>query len=208
MDRRDFLRGASAAGMTALSASRVLGANDRINIGLIGCGGRGRYVARLMRDSSPNVAYTAVADVYDKNAGIACEWAGSDARSFQDFRKLLELKDIDAVHIATPDHWHAISTVMACEAGKDVYVEKPLAHNVREGRAMVAAARKHKRIVQAGTQHRSAPHYREVERIIQSGELGEVRFVRVWNYSNLTPNGIGRTPDGQPPEGLDWDFYL
>ena len=130
------------------------------------------------------------------------------ARVFGDFRKLLEQKDIDAVHIATPDHWHAIPTVLACEAGKDVYVEKPLAHNVSEGRAMVAAARKYKRIVQAGTQHRSAPHYREVERIIQSGELGEVRFVRVWNYSNLTPNGIGRTPDSPAPEGLDWDFYL
>src|SRR5262249_42287151 len=96
----------------------------------------------------------------------------------------------------------------ACEAGKDVYVEKPLAHNVKEGRAMVAAARKYKRVVQAGTQHRSAPHYREVERIIKSGELGEVRFVRVWNYSNLTPDGVGREPDGAPPEGLDWDFYL
>src|SRR5438105_8784898 len=107
MVRRNFLKHATAAGMTALSASRILGANDRINIGLIGCGGRGRYVARLMREA-PNVAYTAVADVYDKNAGIAREWAGTDARSFQDFRRLLELKDIDAVHIATPDHWNAI----------------------------------------------------------------------------------------------------
>jgi hypothetical protein len=100
MDRRDFLQGAGAAGMTALSASRILGANDRINIGLIGCAGRGRYVARLMHDSSANVAYTAVADVYDKNAGIACEWT---AHSFKDFRRLLDLKDIDTLHIATLD---------------------------------------------------------------------------------------------------------
>src|SRR6266508_3757485 len=150
----------------------------------------------------------AVCDVYAPNAEKAKQQLNSAARLFGDFRRLLELKEIDAVHIATPDHWHAIPTVMACEAGKDDYVEKPLAHNVKEGRAMVAAARKYNRVVQAGTQHRSAPHYREVERIIKSGELGEVRFVRVWNYSNLTPDGIGREPDGAPPEGLDWDFYL
>lgn len=193
--------------MTALSAERVLGANDTVRVGLIGCGGRGRYVARLMREA-PNVAFTAVADVYRNNADAAREWAGSEARAFGDFRKLLELKDVDAVLVATPDHWHAIATVLACQAGKDVYVEKPLAHNIREGRAMVTAARRHNRIVQAGMQHRSAPHYREVEQIVQSGEIGDVRFVRVWNYSNMFPDGIGREPDSAPPDGLDWDFYV
>jgi predicted dehydrogenase len=146
--------------------------------------------------------------VYAPNAEQAKKQLNPQASVFGDFRKLLELKDIDAAHIATPDHWHAIPTVLACEAGKDVYVEKPLSHNIKEGRAMVAAARKHNRIVQTGTQQRSAPHYREVERIIQSGALGEVRFVRVWNYSNMTPNGIGNTPDAPVPEGLDWDMYL
>jgi len=133
--------------------------------------------------------------------------AGPGARAFKDFRKLLEQKDVDAVLIATPDHWHAIPTVLACQAGKDVYVEKPLAHNIREGRAMVDAARRNKRVVQTGMQHRSAPHYREVQRIIQSGELGEVRYVRVWNYSNMSPAGIGRAATAAP-EGLDWHFYL
>src|SRR5688572_20355681 len=104
MERRDFVK---ASGLTALSASRILGANDRLNIGLIGCGGRGRYVARLMREA-PNVAYTAVADVYRTNGELAREWAGADAKYFADFRKLLDLKEVDAVHIATPDHWHAI----------------------------------------------------------------------------------------------------
>ena len=108
MLRRGFL----GAGMTALSASRVLGANDRVNIGLIGCGGRGRYVARLMRDSSPNVAYTAVADVYKKNGETAREWAGADVTFYQDFRRMLDDKDVHAVHVATPDHWHAIATVL------------------------------------------------------------------------------------------------
>jgi predicted dehydrogenase len=206
MKRREFIKQAVIT-TTALSVKRIPGANDRIRIGLIGCGGRGMDVATLMRQV-PGAEYVAVCDVYEPNARAAKEWAGPSTQIYKDFRKLIEQKEIDAVHIATPDHWHAIPTVMACQAGKDVYVEKPLAHNIKEGRAMVEAARRYQRIVQTGTQHRSAPHYREVQRIIQSGELGEVRFVRVWNYSNLTPFGIGRTPDSPVPEGLDWDLYL
>jgi predicted dehydrogenase len=193
--------------MTALSASRVSGANDRINLALIGCGGRGRYVARLMREA-PNVAYTAVADVYTRNAETAREWAGPDAKLFQDFRRVLDLKEIDAVHIATPDHWHATAAVLGCQAGKDVYVEKPTSLTVREGRAMVQAARKYNRIVQVGTQHRSAPHFRKIAEMIQRGDIGPVKFVRVWNYINQWPNGIGRKPEQDPPAGLDWDMYL
>jgi predicted dehydrogenase len=208
MKRRDFIKQTTVAvSTTAISSKRIIGANDRVVLGLIGCGGRGMDVAQLMV-KVPGAEYGAVCDVYAPNAEQAKKQLNPSAQVFGDFRKLLDLKEIDAVHIATPDHWHAIPTVLACEAGKDVYVEKPLAHNIKEGRAMVTAARKHNRIVQTGTQHRSAPHYREVERIIQSGELGEVRFVRVWNYSNMTPNGIGRTPDSPVPEGLDWDFYL
>src|SRR5438876_529139 len=127
-------------------------------------------VARLMA-SVPNVAFAAVCDVYEPNAAAAKEWAGAGCRSYRDFRELLQQKDVDAVLIATPDHWHAIPTVLACQQGKDVYVEKPLAHNIKEGRAMVAAARRHNHVVQMGTQQRSAPHYAEVRRIIQSGAL-------------------------------------
>jgi predicted dehydrogenase len=206
MQRRNFLQ-ASGLGITALSASRVLGANDRVNIALVGCGGRGRYVGRLMREA-PNVAYTAVADVYARNAEAARQWAGPDAKSFPDFRKLLELKDVDAVHVATPDHWHAIASVLACQAGKDVYVEKPTSLTIREGRAMVDAARRHKRIVQVGTQHRSAPHFEKIREMVQRGDLGPIKFIRVWNYANHYPKGIGRKPDQAPPEGLDWDMYL
>jgi predicted dehydrogenase len=206
MLRRNFVK-TSGLGVTALSASRVLGANDRLNMGLIGCGGRGRYVARLIREA-PNVAYTAVADVYKANGETAREWAGSDAKFFQDFRKMLELKDIDAVHIATPDHWHAIASVLACQAGKDVYVEKPTSLTIREGRAMVNAARKYNRIVDVGTQHRSAPHFMKIAEMIQRGDIGQVKFVRVWNYANHTPNGIGRKPVQDPPADLDWDMYL
>jgi predicted dehydrogenase len=211
MKRREFIKQAiqqaAVVSTTALSAKRIPGANERVVVGLIGCGGRGLSVARRMREV-PGVEFAAVCDVYEPNAAAAREWAGPGAQAYRDFRKLLEQKDIDAVLIATPDHWHAIPTVLACQAGKDVYVEKPLAHNIKEGRAMVEAARRSKRIVQTGLQHRSAPHYREVQRIIQSGELGEVRYVRVWNYTNMFPHGIGRVPDSSVPAGLDWDFYL
>src|SRR5262245_47172706 len=199
MKRREFIRQTTAAmSTTAISAKRVVGANDRVVLGLIGCGGRGLDVAQLMRKVS-GVEYGAVCDVYAPNAERAKQQLNSAARLFGDFRRLLELKEIDAVHIATPDQWHAITTVIASQAGKDVWLAKPRAPNGQVGRAMFAAARKSNRCVPAGTQHRSAPHYREVERIIKSGELGEVRFVRVWNYSNLTPDGVGREPDGAPP---------
>jgi predicted dehydrogenase len=206
MLRREFL-GTTTLSATALSTGRVLGANDRVNVGLVGCGGRGRYVSRLMREA-PNVAFTAVADVYRTNADRAKEWAGPDARAFQDFRKLLELKEVDAVLVATPDHWHAAIAVLACQAGKDVYVEKPTSLTIREGRAIVNAARRNSRIVQVGTQHRSAPHFRRIGDMIQGGEIGKVSFVRVWNYANMTPNGIGRKGVQDPPADLDWDMYL
>ena len=211
MNRRDFIRNVvqttTVASVSAVSARQISGANDRINVGLIGCGGRGRLVAKLMREL-PNVTLAAVCDVYDTNLLAAREWAGQECQSYKDFRKLLAQKGIDAVIVATPDHWHAIPAVMACQAEKDVYVEKPLAHNIREGRAIVEAARRNNRIVQVGTQHRSADHYREVGRIIQNGELGRVHFVRIWNYVNTYPEGLGSFPDSDPPTGVDWDFYL
>ena len=200
MKRREFLASAAAAA----AAGQVLGANDRLVVGLIGCGLRGSYVASKMREAS-NVEFGAVCDVYEPNAAKAHQWAGAKAKQYADFRKLLENKDIDAVMVSTPDHWHSAIAIMACEAGKDVYVEKPLTHNVREGRAMVNAARRYKRIVQAGMQHRSAPHYAEVAKLVQSGAIGDVRFVRVWNYNNRTVTAV---PDGPAPTGLDWDMYL
>jgi predicted dehydrogenase len=158
--------------------------------------------------SVPGVEFVAVCDVYERNLARAKDWIGGDCRAYKDFRELLDQGDVDAVLVATPDHWHAIPTVLACQAGKDVYVEKPLGHNVREGQAMVRAAREHNRVVQTGTQQRSAAHFATVREIIQSGQLGKVHFVRIWNYRNLFPDGIGREADSDPPEGLDWEFYL
>jgi predicted dehydrogenase len=157
----------------------------------------------------PETQFVAVCDLYEPNLNRAKNWAGEQAVAYRDFRQVLDRQDVDAVLVATPDHWHAIPTVLACQSGKDVYVEKPLAHNIREGRAMVDAARRYSRVVQIGTQHRSAPHYVEVQEMIQGGQIGKVRFVRVWNYTNRAPRG-GQAPrrsDAQP-EGLDWDFYL
>lgn len=211
MKRRQFIEHAMQAAVIAsaggLQPQRILGANERVHVGLIGCGGRGLYVAKLMR-AVPGVEFVAVADVYDPHAAEAKEWAGPSCAAYRDFRKLLERKDVDAVLVATPDHWHATAAVLACRAGKDVYVEKPLAHTIREGRAIVDAARRYERVVQAGTQHRSAAHFREAAKIVQSGELGPVHFVRVWNYLNMSPDGVGRAPDSSPPPELDWDFYL
>jgi predicted dehydrogenase len=208
MRRRQFVTKTTAAVVgTALSARRVLGANERVNVALIGCGGRGRLLATLVKQT-PGAAVTALCDVYDQQVGHARESASEGARAFKDFRQVLDQKDIDAIVVATPDHWHGIVAVSACQAGKDAYVEKPLAHNVKESRAIVEAAKRSKRIVQHGTQHRAAPHYREVQETIQSGKLGEVRYVRIWNFQNIYPNGIGREPDANPPAGLDWDFYL
>lgn len=210
MNRRTLLKRAAytaAVATTALSYERVYGANERINLALIGCGLRGRQVAALMA-RAPDVSYVAVCDVSDATVESArnANFVAKDAQGYKDFRKLIDRKDIHAVHVATPDHWHAIPTVFACQAGKDVYVEKPLAHNVREGRMMVEAARKYNRVVQTGTQHRSAPHYREIEEIIQSGQIGDVHFVRVWNYGGAyTQTGY---PDADVPPGVDWDMYL
>src|SRR6516164_3410254 len=208
MQRRQFIQKASGTALVSAAAfSRILGANDRVNVALVGCGGRGREDAGLLRQI-PGVNIVAVCDVYQPHAAAAKAWAGTGCQFYSDFRRLLEQKEIDAVLVATPDHWHAGVTVLACQAGKDVYVEKPLAHSICEGRKMVEAARRYNRVVQTGTQHRSAPHIQQAAEIVHSGQIGPVHFVRVWNYLNMSPDGIGQSADSAPPAGLDWDFYL
>jgi len=210
MHRRQFIQRAAGTALVsaaAFSTGKVTGANDRVNVALIGCGGRGRADADLLRQI-PGVSVVAVCDVFEPHAAAAKAWAGGGCQTYSDFRNLLEQRDIDAVLVATPDHWHAAVTVLACQSGKDVYVEKPLAHDIREGRKMVEAARRYNRVVQTGTQHRSAPHIQQATDIVRSGQIGPVRFVRVWNYLNMSPDGIGRAADSAPPAGLDWDFYL
>src|ERR1019366_451585 len=128
------------------------------------------------------------------------------AKTYADFRKLLDDKEVDAVIVATPDHWHAQITILACEAGKDVYVEKPVMYRLAEGKAMREAVRRTRRIVQAGTQHRSADHMAEAAKMVQGGQIGEVRFVRVWNFMPYT--GVAPLPDSEPPADLNWDAWV
>jgi len=192
-------------GVAAAAAARIRGANERVRVGVIGCGGRGRYVARWMREAGAEIA--GAADVYLPNAERMKEESGGGCAVYQDFRRLLERTDIDAVLVATPDHWHAGAAVAACMAGKHVYLEKPFAYTVREGRAVVEAARRYSRIVQPGMQHRSAEHFRECEAMIREGVIGKVHFVRAWNWVNMTPRGIGAAEPAAPPPGLDWDMY-
>src|SRR5262249_16868168 len=126
-----------------------------------------------------------------------------------DFRKLLDRKDIDIVVVGTPDHWHAAPTLLACQAGKDVYVEKPLAHNIHEGRAMVEAARKYARIGQVGQQQSSDPHFHEQISYLQNGQaVGIMTGTETYNFDNNTPEGIGHPPDGDPPSEVNYDMWL
>lgn len=207
--RRSFLATA-AVGATA-PASCVVGANDRIRLGLIGCGGGGRRDLRALLRAG-NTEAVALCDVdmsqieKTQESVVAGFKQKADLQT-QDFRRVLDRNDIDAVIVATPDHWHALPTVEACKAGKDVYVEKPLAITVWEGRQMVEAARKHKQVVQMGTQQRSGSQYVAAKEYVDSGKLGKVRLVRCWAYVDSK----GETPhlaDGPAPEGVDYDMWL
>ncbi|MEN6537277.1 MAG: Gfo/Idh/MocA family oxidoreductase, partial [Bryobacteraceae bacterium] len=134
--------------------------------------------------------------------------AGGDrVAAYSDYRKLIEDKNVDAVIVATNQHWHVLPAIAACRAGKDVYVEKPLGNSIGEGPFLIEAARKYARIVQVGTQQRSQQHYREAVELIHAGKLGEISEVRVWDYENYWP-GAGSPPDCAPPAELDWDFYV
>ncbi len=216
--RREFLgTAATATAAVALVGSKTQPAtaaqaspNRTINIGLIGCGGEGQAVM-LAHMQCPDTRIVAVCDLNEERLGYGVKATGNDSiATYRDYRKLLENKDIDAVIVGTNDHWHALCTIHACQAGKHVYVEKPLATSIGEGRAMVQAARKHNRIVQIGTQQRSWPHYQQAAEILQSGRLGEISEVKVWDYDYFYP-GFGSPPDADPPKEFGeeyWDFWL
>jgi predicted dehydrogenase len=208
LQRRDFIKQSIATGITAAASTNILGANDRIRVGVIGPGRQGRGVMKtFMRNQDVQIA--AVCDVYDPQIELAIKEGELESiQTHKDFRRILDDKNIDAVIVASPDHWHALQTVMACQAGKDVYVEKPISVTIDEGRKMVQAARKYNRIVQVGTQQRSGDHYQKAAEIIRSGQIGKVTFVRTWNFGNQMPDGIGNPADTNPLDGLDWEMWL
>jgi predicted dehydrogenase len=212
INRRDFMKWAAAGGaglslaMSGPSTGTVMGANDRIRLGLIGCGRQGRDNMQNFKRQGVDIA--AVCDVYEPNLRKGLQAAGGNAKTLKDFRQVLDDKEIDVVIVAAPDHWHPLPTVMACQAGKDVYVEKPICVAVEEGKKMVEAARKYKRVVQVGLWQRSNVHFQKAVQLVQDGLIGKVTYVRTWNYSNIYPEGIGNPPDSDPPSDLDWDMWL
>lgn len=212
VSRRAFL-GSLAAGAAAVHSApaslwaRVPGANDRLRLGVVGCGGRGRYVMQTLL-KAPDVEVVALCDVHEGALREAQRLVpGSAPRLLRDHRALLDAADVDAVLVATPDHWHAPITVAACRAGKDVYLEKPLAHTIEEGREIVRAVRETGRVVQVGLQQRSGPHYREAkERYFDSRRIGTVGHVRTW-WHGQNPRLLDPARNRRP-EGLDWEGWL
>ncbi len=219
MKRRDLLKSTTALGAVlgtgplAFAQSRSGGTgnaapSDRIGIGVIGVGNQGTADLRKVLENR-DAQVVALCDVYQPNLDRAMKLVtdgGGAPRSYGDYRRLLEDKDVDAVVIATPEHWHAIQTIDACEAKKDVYVEKPAGHHIRDSRLMVEAARRNDRIVQVGTQQRSGTHFQRAVRYIQEGRIGDVYYAACWNHS---PRSQPSAPvSGGPPPGMDWEMWL
>jgi predicted dehydrogenase len=207
IDRRTFLGTAGALAVTATRAW-AYAPSERVRVAVIGVRSRG---AELVREfaRNPGAEVVAVCDIDDAMFAKPLKGAeatgGKTPRTEKDFRRLLDDKSIDAIAIAAPDHWHALLTVMGCQAGKDVYCEKPASHNVVEGRRMVEAARKYNRVVQLGTQRRSMPHVKEAIARVQSGELGKVGMARAWIHQKR-PN-IGHGTPGPVPPGVDYAMW-
>lgn len=231
--RRSFLKktvvsGTGAAlGLNAIGAPAIrsaFGAAGKIRMGFIGLGNRGTgLLNRFMKND--DVEVVALCDVYEpyllrdsskidkrflatgKVPKMDVQFNSRVAR-YKDFRDLLANKDVDGVCIGTPDHWHAVQTIMALEAGKDIYVEKPLTITIYEGRKMVEAAKKTDRVVQVGLNRRGSSVYQQLARLVRGGKIGKVTIARAFRINNMYPNGIGNAGAEKPPKGLDWDLWL
>ncbi len=226
-NRRSFLKQTAAtAAVAAPAVQKSIGANDKIRVGLIGVGNRGTQLLHGFM-KQPDVEIAALCDVFEAyrlrdrslidnellnglggRVPMMGETFDPDPARYADFRRVLEQKDIDAVVIASPDHWHAIQMIQACESGKDVYVEKPLSVTVVEGRKMVEAARRTKRVTQVGLHRRSSNLYHAAHKRLQQGEIGKITVARAYRISNMYPFGIGESKPSAPPKGLDWDLWL
>jgi len=216
--RREFLARSqnaavgAAAGLTILkSAASVYAtpANDKVILGLIGCGGRGGDLSQKFVERG-DCQFAYLCDPYMPRATglaklLAEKKAAGACKTVENYQAVLDDKSVDAVVVATPDHWHALPTIRACQAGKDVYVEKPPSHNCWEGQKMIEAARKYKRIVQVGTQSRSAAYAMSARKYLADGKLGKIHFCRVYDQKDW-PNFPAK-PDSAPPAGLNWDLW-
>ncbi|HZP02710.1 MAG TPA: Gfo/Idh/MocA family oxidoreductase [Terriglobia bacterium] len=210
VSRREFLKdtalaGAGVAVLGGLAPAKVLGANDKIRIGAIGTGGRCQYLMKIFKNE-PSVDLVAVCDVYGPHRDKALQIAGPDAKGYTNYHEVLDRKDIDAVIIGSPDHWHKQMLVDSVRAGKDAYLEKPIMHSIEEGVEMVRAVEETKRIVQTGTQQRSWPHWIMAKQIIESGKLGKITFIHTYWYQDYLLFFKSLPPVDQSQ--LDWKAFL
>ena len=217
LSRRSFLS-ASALGMAAapvamraaLAQDKPVPPSEKVRVGVVGCGGISEADMQCFL-LNPEVDIPIICDIDDSHianrAKLVEAKRGKLPDTVKDFRRVIDRKDVDVVLVCTPDHWHALPTIYACEAGKDVYCEKPLGKTIDEGRAMLEAAKKYNRVVQMGTHWRSGEHYRDAVEFVRSGKLGKVRMVRAWAYLDWL-GGIGNPPDGPVPDGVDYDMWL
>ncbi len=218
LSRRDFVRSTSAAAAVGVAAPYVVparamaqddtpGPNDRIHLGLIGCGGMGRgNLGNCARH--PDVAVTGACDVWKPRRDAVVARHKQSCKPYDDYRELLDQKDLDAVIVATPPHWHALIAIEACKAGKDIYVQKPMTMHLGESLALKNAVKRHNVISQVGTQIHAGENYRRVVELVRSGNLGKVSVVRTFNVMNQGPGGVGKNPNTTPPAGLDWNFWV
>ena len=213
MDRREFISASTvlATSIAAMSDSPVVkaAASERVRVGVVGAGGRA-YSLNASFSANPNVEIVAIADLdpgkLPRTVEEVTKRQGKAPKTTNDFRHLIDDKSLDAIVVGTPDHWHAIPTIMACMAGKDVYVEKPDSHNIIEGQRMVAAMRKYKRVVQMGSQHRSTTRMQTAIEYVKSGALGRCLVAKAWESSKQ--GSIGKPADSDPPPNIDYDFWL
>lgn len=210
-NRREFLKD-SALGLASVSAiggtANSAAVNPRVIVGVIGPGGMGtNHLKTLVANPEVHVAYVCDpdADRLATAAKLVQTATGTAPQAVTDMRRILDDKTVAAVFIATPDHWHAPATILACDAGKHVYVEKPCAHNVREGRLMIEAARRNKRIIQVGTQSRSSPHIIKAMQLLREGAIGDILTAKVWNSQRR--RDIGHLQPTKPPANLDYDIW-
>jgi len=210
VNRREFIKGSigAAAALTILSKRKSCAANEKVIIGSMGLGGRGTgLLQKFAARDDCEIAYLCDADArrVERAAKVLVGSQSKKPKLVQDFRRILDDSGVDVLINATPDHWHGLGTIMACQAKKDVYVEKPMSHNLWEGRKMIEAAREYKRVVQVGMQSRSAPYMKHAAEYIQSGNIGDVHLVRVFNMMKHSPMKTG--PDRPVPEGFDYDMW-
>ena len=215
--RRSFIEQAASISLVGLTApslgaaeqtsnTKTVSPNSRIHLGIIGCGGMGR--SNLNECAKyPDVVVTGACDVWKNRRDAVAQQFKATCKTYSDYREMLQQKDIDAVIIATPPHWHTLQAINACEAGKDIYLQKPMTLHLGESIAVRNAVKKFNRISQIGTQIHASDNYRRVVEFIRSGNLGTVGVMRTFNVMNQGPQGVGHSPINTAPEGMDWEFW-